>query len=145
MLGQNVDLSRSMQLAQAKDFEGLQAETRRLVRQIGVGNIQSMGRAQQNLLEETLGFELGDLMKLGQGETIGAGGTPPVAKDTLSAANKSNELSVEHHKEQMGALKKVTRPKCRNYKKQQRKWEVKMALGDNIGSDNSLNRKANSR
>ena len=111
MLGQNIDLSRSMRLAQQNDLAGLQAETANLVRQIGVGNIQSMGRAQQNLLKQTLGagqFSITDLMKLGTGTPIDAGdGTPPVAKDTLSAANKSNELSVEHHKEQMGALQKL--------------------------------------
>ena len=51
------------------------------------------------------------MLKMNSGEsvtdTVNGSATPPVAKDTLSAANKSNEILTSNHTEQMLLMNKM--------------------------------------
>ena len=108
--GANIDLSRAMQLSDANDLEGLQSEIGNVLGKIGIENIQT--RSQQRALEDIFpGFSFSDMLKMNSGEsvtdTVNGSATPPVAKDTLSAANKSNEILTSNHTEQMLLMNKM--------------------------------------
>lgn len=106
--GANFDLGKAAMLGEdASNPEAFQNEIRRQIQAIGIENITS--RSKQNELERAFGMDFADLMKINQGvspDSINSKNVaPPVAKDTLSAANKSNEILASNHTEQMVVLK----------------------------------------
>lgn len=107
--GANFDLGKLAMIGEdTSNPEAFMAEVRRQLQAVGVENITS--RAQQNELQRVFG-DYQDILKMASGEsvtgTVNGSATPPVAKDTLSAANRSNEILTANHTEQMVLMNKM--------------------------------------
>jgi hypothetical protein len=91
LLGKNMDFTKMIQLSNASDTAGMQQE---IAKQLQGIDVSALDRFTQNKLISTFpGMSLSDIVAIQKGEPVESGKvTPPVAKDTLEAANKTNEL-----------------------------------------------------
>ena len=140
LIGRQLNLDRARQLAQANDQQGVIDE---IIAQVGGPEaFARLGRIEQGALADVFGLSVGQLAPfLGANADIGGGGvatpqvlganagegggavpTPQVAKDSLTAANNTNDiLSKEHgknqerHEQLLGAVQDLTRATKRAY------------------------------
>ena len=102
LLGRQVDFNALMMASQSGTQEDVLRETQKLIRDIGVENFAN-NRIGMNALQQAFGgMSIADLRALERGEAPGVNGGQEVfqaQKDTLSAANKTNELLVNQTSE----------------------------------------------
>tara|TARA_Y100001937_G_scaffold75608_1_gene102703 strand:+ start:1095 stop:2615 length:1521 start_codon:yes stop_codon:yes gene_type:complete len=123
LIGRQLNLDRARQLAQANDQQGVIDE---IIAQVGGPEaFARLGRIEQGALADVFGLSVGQLAPFLGANAGGGGGavaTPQVAKDSLTAANNTNDiLSKEHgknqerHEELLGAVQDLTRATKRAY------------------------------
>ena len=140
LIGRQLNLDRARQLAQANDQQGVIDE---IIAQVGGPEaFARLGRIEQGALADVFGLSVGQLapflganadiggegvatpqvLGANAGEGGGAVATPQVAKDSLTAANNTNDiLSKEHgknqerHEQLLGAVQDLTRATKRAY------------------------------
>ena len=117
LIGRQLNLDRARQLAQANDQQGVIDE---IIAQVGGPEaFARLGRIEQGALADVFGLSVGQLAPFLGANAGGGGGavaTPQVAKDSLTAANNTNDiLSKEHgknqerHEELLGAINNLNR------------------------------------
>ena len=123
LIGRQLNLDRARQLAQANDQQGVIDE---IIAQVGGPEaFARLGRIEQGALADVFGLSVGQLAPFLGANAGGGGGavaTPQVAKDSLTAANNTNDiLSKEHgknqerHEQLLGAVQDLTRATKRAY------------------------------